>query len=414
MHLASDGDEPEAAPIAPAPHHHHVAGAASASTAAMCTKATPGKTELSFTAFRAAEKRYKLYKADKKQGRRHAPETDFSAVVDCRDLAAARAAGHALHAFPAPAPADAAAGGAAVFAPTIAVFAETVPGLVVFPDAVPVATQRRFCAECIADYSKSPPHPNNLSTLDSERTTDGYVAGLRWATVGYAYNWTEKTYYPDAASPFPPLVAAVSRAVVATLQRVATVAADAAAAAAAAADAAAPTEPADGGDVGTSTAMTVATLRATAKACDGYDPQTAIVNYYPLGSMMMAHQDISEVCLEKPLVSVSLGCSCVFLMGTESRDDAPTAFFLRSGDVAVFTGPSRLAYHAVPRILDDLPAHLAPPPPPVAGEAAEGASDADDAAWRAVAHQLPGLRLNINVRQVYPVPDAAAATMRPQ
>lgn len=92
-----------------------------------------------------------------------------------------------------------------------------------------------------------------------------------------------------------------------------------------------------------------------------YEPQTCIVNYYPVGSMMMCHQDISEEVLDQPLVSVSLGCSSIFLMGTESRDDSPYAFLLRSGDVAAFSGPARAAFHSVPRILDDCPDYLTIP-----------------------------------------------------
>uniref|UniRef100_A0A0A9ZI75 Alpha-ketoglutarate-dependent dioxygenase alkB n=1 Tax=Lygus hesperus TaxID=30085 RepID=A0A0A9ZI75_LYGHE len=89
-----------------------------------------------------------------------------------------------------------------------------------------------------------------------------------------------------------------------------------------------------------------------------YEPQTCIVNYYPVGSMMMCHQDISEEVLDQPLVSVSLGCSAIFLMGSTSRDDAPFAFLLKSGDVAAFSGPSRAAFHSVPRVLDDCPDYL--------------------------------------------------------
>ena len=47
----------------------------------------------------------------------------------------------------------------------------------------------------------------------------------------------------------------------------------------------------------------------------------------------------------------SLGQSAIFLLGGKTRDDAPIAMYIRSGDVMVMAGNSRLAYHAVPRIL---------------------------------------------------------------
>ena len=112
-----------------------------------------------------------------------------------------------------------------------------------------------------------------------------------------------------------------------------------------------------------------------------YEPQTAIVNFFPLGSMMCAHQDLSEPCLHRPLISVSLGSSCVFLMGSTSREDTPHAFLLRSGDIVAFTGPSRVAFHAVPRVMEDCPAHLI-----------------------AFDERMRNLRININVRQVYDEP----------
>jgi len=100
---------------------------------------------------------------------------------------------------------------------------------------------------------------------------------------------------------------------------------------------------------------------------------------------MCAHQDVSEAAMEKPLVSISLGCSSVFLMGTASREDKPFAMFLRSGDVVVFSGKTRDAFHAVPRILDDCPSHFF-------------RNDENENEDEQVP---PGLRVNINVRQVF-------------
>ena len=75
-----------------------------------------------------------------------------------------------------------------------------------------------------------------------------------------------------------------------------------------------------------------------------------MVNYYRSGDQLAGHVDDAEVDMSKPIVSVSLGCPCVFLLGGRSRDVAPTAVLMRSGDAVVLTGPSRRCYHGVPRI----------------------------------------------------------------
>lgn len=41
----------------------------------------------------------------------------------------------------------------------------------------------------------------------------------------------------------------------------------------------------------------------------------------------------------------SLGHSCIYLIGGETRETVPTALYLRSGDIIVMTGPCRKAFH---------------------------------------------------------------------
>lgn len=82
-----------------------------------------------------------------------------------------------------------------------------------------------------------------------------------------------------------------------------------------------------------------------------YRPDTALVNYYDATARMGLHQDKDEVCLD-PVVSVSVGDACVFRFGTtESRRRPWTDVDLRSGDLFVFGGPSRLAFHGVTKII---------------------------------------------------------------
>ena len=52
-----------------------------------------------------------------------------------------------------------------------------------------------------------------------------------------------------------------------------------------------------------------------------------------------------------PIVSVSLGDAARFVVGGLSRRDPTSPVMLRSGDVLIMGGPSRLRYHGVTRIL---------------------------------------------------------------
>ncbi len=50
-----------------------------------------------------------------------------------------------------------------------------------------------------------------------------------------------------------------------------------------------------------------------------------------------------------PIVSVSLGLPCTFLWGGLQRQDPVRSVPLTHGDVLVWGGPSRMAYHGVNR-----------------------------------------------------------------
>ncbi|MFJ3900403.1 alpha-ketoglutarate-dependent dioxygenase AlkB family protein [Streptomyces sp. NPDC090025] len=83
---------------------------------------------------------------------------------------------------------------------------------------------------------------------------------------------------------------------------------------------------------------------------DGYAPDTAFVNFYGDGARMGMHQDRDERSAA-PVVSLSLGDRCVFRFGnTEDRGRPYTDVELASGDLFVFGGPSRFAFHGVPKV----------------------------------------------------------------
>ncbi|MEE6280930.1 alpha-ketoglutarate-dependent dioxygenase AlkB family protein [Georgenia sunbinii] len=86
------------------------------------------------------------------------------------------------------------------------------------------------------------------------------------------------------------------------------------------------------------------------RAGDDYTPDTALVNYYDGDARMGMHQDRDERSLA-PVVSLSIGDTCRFRFGnTETRGRPYQDVDLQSGDLFVFGGASRLAYHGVPKV----------------------------------------------------------------
>ncbi|WP_431042998.1 alpha-ketoglutarate-dependent dioxygenase AlkB family protein [Streptomyces sp. P1-3] len=85
-------------------------------------------------------------------------------------------------------------------------------------------------------------------------------------------------------------------------------------------------------------------------AGDGYAPDTALVNFYDGQARMGMHQDKDERS-GAPVVSLSIGDTCVFRFGNPVGRGKPyTDIELGSGDLFVFGGPARFAYHGVPRV----------------------------------------------------------------
>ncbi|WP_396286872.1 alpha-ketoglutarate-dependent dioxygenase AlkB family protein [Amycolatopsis sp. PS_44_ISF1] len=90
---------------------------------------------------------------------------------------------------------------------------------------------------------------------------------------------------------------------------------------------------------------------AYAGPAEDYHPDVALVNFYDATAKMGLHQDKEERS-PAPVVSLSLGDACVFRFGNPEHRNRPyTDVELRSGDLFVFGGPSRLAYHGVPKTL---------------------------------------------------------------
>jgi alkylated DNA repair protein (DNA oxidative demethylase) len=95
------------------------------------------------------------------------------------------------------------------------------------------------------------------------------------------------------------------------------------------------------------------TARAAAEAgFEGFRADACLINRYEPGASLSLHQDSDESDLTAPIVSVSLGLPAIFLFGGLLRSDRPARLRLAHADVAVWGGPSRLAYHGIAPLAD--------------------------------------------------------------
>lgn len=121
--------------------------------------------------------------------------------------------------------------------------------------------------------------------------------------------------------------------------------------------------------------------------------------------------DDAEHTMEKPIVSLNIGCSAIFLIGGRSKEDKPVPILVRSGDVLIMAGESRHCFHGVPCILP----HTFQYGYSNAYSNTKGGDDDDngdaedrkidsldttDDKDRILLQYLNGARININVRQV--------------
>ena len=94
---------------------------------------------------------------------------------------------------------------------------------------------------------------------------------------------------------------------------------------------------------------------AASEAGYAIQPDICIMNYYTAESRMGVHQDKDErpatLATGVPIVSVSLGDAARFVIGGTTRKEHTLPIILRSGDVLVMGGPSRLRFHGVTKIL---------------------------------------------------------------
>jgi DNA oxidative demethylase len=177
------------------------------------------------------------------------------------------------------------------------------PGAVHLPDWLTVAEQRALVAAC-RDWAAPPAGMIRPAMPDGTRMSVRTVC-LGWHWYPYRYSRTRDDQDGAPVKPFPVELLELGRRAV----------------------------------------------RAAYGDDGGYTPDTALVNFYDATARMGLHQDKDERS-PAPVVSLSVGDTAVFRFGNTERRGRPwTDVPLRSGDLVVFGGASRLAYHGVPKIL---------------------------------------------------------------
>jgi alkylated DNA repair protein (DNA oxidative demethylase) len=82
-----------------------------------------------------------------------------------------------------------------------------------------------------------------------------------------------------------------------------------------------------------------------------HPPEACLINFYGPDARLGLHQDRDEQDFAAPVVSLSLGDTCLFRVGGLTRSDPTQSFRLASGDAVVLGGASRLVHHGVDRII---------------------------------------------------------------
>jgi alkylated DNA repair protein alkB homolog 1 len=230
--------------------------------------------------------------------------------------------------------------------------------------------QKFWIRKILEEYTKS--NPNNLlpsrfnknvienfwkswSTESDEQQKRLIKKSMRWTTLGYHYDWTNKIYDENFKNEFPQELQGFVKII------------------------------------------------ADSFGYENYKSEAAIVNFYPIGSTLSPHTDHSEFFLKSPLFSISFGQPAIFLIGGTEREHEADSILLQSGDIIVMSGESRLFYHAVPRVFADsckvwndneevsqctnLPS--------------EYIQDClKQSKWKVFEHYLEDSRINLNIRQV--------------
>ena len=97
---------------------------------------------------------------------------------------------------------------------------------------------------------------------------------------------------------------------------------------------------------------TLATGAAEEAGYADYRSDACLINRYAAGAAMGSHQDRNEQDFSQPIVSVSLGLPARFFVQGPERRGRSIPVDIKSGDVIVWGGESRLWFHGVRPLKD--------------------------------------------------------------
>jgi DNA alkylation damage repair protein AlkB len=179
------------------------------------------------------------------------------------------------------------------------------PGLFLFQAFLPPASQRALWQRC-RELADGPAPMFTPTVRGGKKMSVGMLClGRHWNALTYKYEATRSDFDGQPAPPIPADFAAIASS-------------------------------------------------AAERAGHALSPDICIMNLYTAESRMGVHQDKDErpetLTAGVPIVSVSLGDAARFVIGGLARRDPTRPMILRSGDVVVMAGPSRLRFHGVTRI----------------------------------------------------------------
>lgn len=233
-------------------------------------------------------------------------------------------------------------------------------GLMVFPSLIPPEVQKELIRRIVHRDLLDPKHMTNLHAHYNVKFPPREIASgesivakpkdptvhpkalsylevmtkkLRWITLGGQYDWTNKVYPEEEPPKFPSDIANLVEGLFPDME-----------------------------------------------------PQAAIVNFYSPKDTLQLHRDGAE-SVDRGLVSISLGCDCIFMIALDNpkSENDHLVLRLKSGDVLYMQKDSRFAWHGVPKIIPDTcPDYLADLELDI----------------KKFPHFMTDKRINLNVRQV--------------
>jgi alkylated DNA repair protein (DNA oxidative demethylase) len=183
---------------------------------------------------------------------------------------------------------------------------EIAPGAVHIPDWLTLEQQRDLVTACRGWAAG--PAPMRQTQLPNRSTMSVQTVCLGWHWTPYRYTRVAVDQNDAPVTPFPEWLGELSR-------------------------------------------QALTDAYGAAPISDRYEPDAALINFYDRHAKLGMHQDKDEHS-DAPVVSLSVGATCIFRFGNTKNRNAPyTDIELRSGDLFIFGGPSRLAYHGVPHTI---------------------------------------------------------------